>query len=387
VSRGGSLKRSGDGWGFIVDAAAPGATRRQIRKRGFATKKAAQEALTELLAGVQQGTFVAPTRVLVGRYLEDWLESLVIAGRRPTTIAGYRGVIDRYLLPTLGEVPLQQLTALDLDRLYGRLVEQGGRGGRPLSLRTIRYAHSVIGKALGDAERKGLVIRNVARLASPPTSSAARPPEMKVWTPAELRAFLDQTTEHPHGAMFRIAAMTGLRRGELCGLRWSDLDLDAARLQVRRSITAVGRRLVEGDVKTARSRRVVDIDTDTVATLRSHRAGQLQERLLVGPGWQARDLVFADPAGSPWHPDTISQAFDRAVARSGLPRIRFHDLRHGHASHLLVAGINAKIVSERLGHASVAFTLDTYAHVIPGQQADAAAAVAKLIQAAGADLL
>ena len=163
------------------------------------------------------------------------------------------------------------------------------------------------------------------------------------------------------------------------GLRWNDTDLDTGRLSIRHQITTAGEHVIEADVKTNRARRVIDIDDQTISRLRAHRTEQLQLRLAVGSGWKNNDLVFCQPDGRPLHPNTVSQAFDRLVARSHLPRIRFHDLRHGHASQLLAAGVNAKVVSERLGHASVAFTLDTYAHVMPGQQRDAAIAAAALI--------
>jgi integrase len=145
----------------------------------------------------------------------------------------------------------------------------------------------------------------------------------------------------------------------------------------------VGGTPVVGDVKSARSRRSVDLDAGTVAGLRAHRKDQAAERLLVGAGYRDQSYAFATPTGEAWHPDSISGWFERAVALSGLPRIRLHDLRHSHATHLLAAGTNPKIVSERLGHASVAFTLDTYGHVLPGQQADAAQAVARLIALPG----
>jgi integrase len=193
--------------------------------------------------------------------------------------------------------------------------------------------------------------------------------------------FLDSVVHHHHAALFRLAAMTGLRRGELCGLRWADVDLDGATLVVRRTITTVNHELVEGDVKTARSRRSVDIDAATVAVVRAHRTRQLEQRLLVGRGYRDHDLVFASASGEPWNPDSIGQAFGRAVERIDVPRIRLHDLRHTHATHLLAAGVNARIVSERLGHSTVAFTLGVYGHVMPGQQADAAAAVAALVDA------
>ncbi|MDQ1460820.1 MAG: hypothetical protein QOI08_2304 [Actinomycetota bacterium] len=194
------------------------------------------------------------------------------------------------------------------------------------------------------------------------------------------------------------ADVPGLRRGRLTsravaasrgddrpasggagGLRWQDVDLDNARLVVRQAITTVDHEPSLGDVKSTRSRRVIDIDATTVAVLKAQRAHQLEERLRGGPAWVDTGLVFTMPDGRGWHPDVMTRAFARLVKRSGLPRIRLHDLRHTHATHLLAAGTNVRVTSERLGHASVAFTLDVYGHVLPGQQADAAAAVSALI--------
>lgn len=216
-------------------------------------------------------------------------------------------------------------------------------------------------------------------VATPPSATASRAPDMAVWTPDELAAFLEATNGHHHAALFRLAALTGLRRGEVAGLRWGDINLDRATLTVRHTIGQVGRRVVQGEPKTARGRRTVALDPVTVDVLRGHRRTQAEQRLLIGAGWHDHDLVFASPTGEPWAPDSISQAFDRAVARSGLPALHFHGLRHPHASHLLATGVNVKIVSERLGHASVSFTLDVYGHTMPGQQAGAAAAVATLV--------
>ena len=170
--------------------------------------------------------------------------------------------------------------------------------------------------------------------------------------------------------------MTGLRRAELCGLRWQDVELDKERLVVRQSIMTVDHHAVLGDVKTVRSRRVIDLDANTVSMLRTQRTNQLQERLRAGPTWSDSGLVFTMADGQGRHPDVISRAFARLIERSGPPRIRLRDLRHTHATHLLAAGTNVRVASDRLGHASVAFTLDVYGHVLPGQLADAAAAVA-----------
>ncbi len=381
MSRTGSIKRTGSTWGFVLDVGRKDGRRQQVRKRGFRTRKDAQTALNEALAGLQRGAYVRPRRVLFGAYLDDWLATLATAGRRPTTIAGYRRLMRVHVKPALGEMPIQELTAVDLDRFYGQLASVGSPDGRgPLSKSTIRKVHVLIGKALGDAERKGVVQRNVARVASPPSARSAKAPEMTCWTPEQLRTFLDFVAADSHHApMIRLAAMTGLRRAELCGLRWQDVDLDNARLTVRQAITTVDHEPALGDVKSTRSRRVIDLDAATVSVLRAQRTHQLEERLRAGPNWVDTGLVFTMPNGRGWHPDVMTRAFARLVKRSGLPRIRLHDLRHTHATHLLAAGTNVRVTSERLGHASVAFTLDVYGHVLPGQQADAAAAVAALV--------
>ncbi len=221
--------------------------------------------------------------------------------------------------------------------------------------------------------------RNVARLASALSEASARSPEMKVWTPEQLRTLLDFVATDSHGPMLRLAALTGLRRAELCGLRWQDVDLGSARLVVRQAITTVDHEPSIGSVKSTRSRRVIDLDPVTVTVLRAQRKHQLEERLLGGPGWVDSGLAFSMPGGRGWHPDVITRAFARLVERSGLPRIRLHDLRHAHATHVLAPGTNVRVTFERLGHGSVAFTLDVYGHVSPGQEADAAAAVAALV--------
>lgn len=380
MSRSGSITKEPNGaWKLVVDIAPLGAPRRQVRRRGFPTKRAAQEALDEIKGTVRRGEWVAPDRASLGDYLTRWLDGLTTAGRRDTTVDSYRRTLRYVFTRPIAHVPLQALTALELDGLYSELSTSGRRDGTGLSLRTVRYVHAVLRKALADAEGKGIIARNVARRASPPRTAATRAPEMSVWTPAELHSFFELTADHHHGALIRLAGMSGLRRSELCGLRWSDIDLDAGLLRVRRRITTVDHRPVEGDVKSARSRRTVDLDAETVRVLRVHRRMQLEQRMSVGPHYRDADLVFAMPDGRGWNPDVITRAFDRLVKASPLPRIRLHDLRHTHATHLLATGANPKVVSERLGHASVAFTLDVYGHVLPGQQADAAAAVAALV--------
>jgi integrase len=342
------------------------------------TEEDAQQALTEILKALDDGTFVDPSKLTVGSYLTAWIQ-----GRRarestkPSTWAGYKVNLDAHIIPGIGDVRLQKLTATDLDGLYADLLSGARR--RRLSRRTVRYCHSIIRKALADAVRKGQVARNVADLADPPSTRTTRAPEMRTWSAAELRTFLDRARGDRLYPAFLLAATTGLRRGELLGLRWRNVDLDQARIAVRESLVPVAGELTFTTPKTAKGRRSVAVDPGTITAIREHRKLQIEERLKAGPVYQDNDLVFATEDGSPLPPDRLRWAFERIIRQAGVPRIRLHDLRHTHATLALAAGVHPKVVSERLGHSTVSMTLDTYSHAIPALEEEAAATVAALI--------
>lgn len=388
MSRAGSITRDGSGrWQFVVDLTPPGAKqRKQIRRRGFKTKAAAQEELDELKGNVKGGTYVAPSRLLVSEWLERWLRGLPATGLRSTTIEDYRRKLDWYVLGRgIADLRLQQVTAADLDELYGELTASGKRDSTGLAAGTVRGVHLVLSRALADAVRTDLLARNPAERARPPAASAAQS-DLTVWSPAQLGTFLGSVADHQLATLWRVYAMTGLRRGEGLGLRWSDIDLEGATLTVAQSVAPPKRRKggppakpALGPVKTKRSRRRVDLDPVTVAMLKAHRKAQLEQRMLLGAGWRELDLVFPRVDGELYNPESVALTFKRLGEKAGLPKIRLHDLRHGHATHLLAAGANPRMVSERLGHSSVAFTLDRYGHVLDGQQSHAAAAVAALV--------
>lgn len=238
-------------------------------------------------------------------------------------------------------------------------------------------------KALSDAVRSGRLAENVAVRANKPRLRRARRKELRTWNAEELRTFLESTRGDRLYPAFLLAASTGLRRGEVLGLRWRDLDLDNATASVVQTVISVDYKVQKSDPKTAGSGRLVNLDNSTVSALRRHRSHQATERLARGSVYADQDLVFAMDDGSPLHPESFSQAFERRSASAGLPRIRLHDLRHTHATLALAAGISPKVVSERLGHASVAFTLSVYQHVLPGMQAEAAELVAALVWGSG----
>lgn len=288
-------------------------------------------------------------------------------------------MIDRYVVPHIGRVPLRNLTVTHLEDLYARLRSSGRHDGGPLAPKTVLNVHQILRTALGDAERAGLVHRNVARLMDPPGHGAA--PEQRCWNEHELGQFLQVAIEHRLGPAIWLAAMTGMRRGEVLGLRWSDIDLDTATLSIRRSVSCTGYQVHTTPTKTRTSRRAIDLDQQTAAVLREWRHHQLEELGTI----TADGSVFTRPDGQPVHPHTLSQTVARLQRAAGVPSIRLHDLRHTHATLMLKHGIPLKVVSERLGHSTPAFTMAVYQHVLPGMQRDAANTFARLITTADPD--
>ncbi len=265
--------------------------------------------------------------------------------------------------------------------LYAALTESGRRDGRGgLSARTVQYCHVILHRALRDAVRRGYVVRNVSDYALVPAPKRTRrSAEMATWTAHEVATFLDVTRHDRLYVVWYVALMTGMRRGEVLRLRWRDCDLEAGRVRLVRQLRIVRHVPEFSDLKTDRSRRQVGLDPRTATLLRQHRTTQLEERLMVGDGYLDGDLVFAMPDGVHYHPEAVSKVFDRRVARWGMPHITFHHTRHTWATLALQAGVHPKMVSDRLGHASVAFTLDVYSHAIQGLDDDAAARVAELV--------
>lgn len=241
----------------------------------------------------------------------------------------------------------------------------------------MRRIHATIHKALADAVRWGRLARNPADQSDPPRAAA---PEMSVWTPEELRTFLDSVRSDRLFAAWLLAATTGMRRGELLGLRWADIDPDSSTARVRQIRTVARYEVVTGSPKTEKGARTISLDPATVATLRTHRIAQMEERLAVGPAHQETgDLVFTREDGSPIHPERFSAWFKQHCRRSGLPPVRLHDVRHSYVTALLAAGVPLKVVSQRVGHSSPMVTMSIYQHVLPGDDQAAAATGAQAI--------
>lgn len=275
---------------------------------------------------------------------------------RPTTHGGYSRSVS-HIVWKVGHVRLTELTALQIEKAYAELIEQG-RYGRPLSAKSVRNVHTALRRALGDAERLGVIARNAARMARPPTYQR---PEMLTWSAEDLGLFLEHARADRLYAAFVLLATTGMRRGEVLGLRWRDVNLDGGWLSIEQTLATVEDRILIGPAKTPRSRRRIALDSATIAVLRRHRVAQAEERLAAGELWvDGNDPVFRQEDGAPLHPDVLTRRFKRLAAEAGLPRLRGpHNLRHTWATLALQSGIHPKVVSDRLGRA----TIDTYSHV------------------------
>lgn len=381
----GHVAKKGNNYYAVVYEGIDPATGKELRRWHAAgpRRSDADRLVNDLVRRRHEGDTTIADRVTLGAYLtERWLP-LQESRLRPRTYRSYESVVELHVVPRIGRIRLAKLQPDDLDGLYVELLRNGNRRGKAaggLSPASVRYVHRVLRKALGDAHRKGIVSRNVASQADPPSPAANADPEaMHVWDAAELRHFLDVTATHRHHVLFTVAARTGMRRGEVLALHWHDIDFDRSTITIRRSLAEVGWDLQFTDVKTRTARRTINISSQALDALRRHRDAAEEAAAGSAEAFDPKGLVFAGPDGGPIHPEYVTRAFDRLVAKHGLPRIRFHDLRHTHATLLLRAGVPVKVVSERLGHASPGFTLNVYQHVLPGMQAEAAEVFERLL--------
>lgn len=318
-------------------------------------------------------------RLRLSTFLQEWLEGKR-ATVRPLTWTRYEGLL-AHVQRALGAQQLTRITARAIQRFYSDLQAEKPAGAG-LSSTTAHHVHSALRQALASAERQGLIARNPADLVDAPRM---RQTEMHTLDLEQSRALLAVAQGDRLEALYVLALATGMRQGELLALRWRDVDLDAHHVQVRGTLSRrSGHGYSIGEPKTKRSRRRLDLDAESVAALRRQRVRQAEERLATGALWgsDARwpDLVFTNRVGRPLDARNLAQqSFKRLLERAELPIIRFHDLRHTAATLMLLQGINVKVVSERLGHASVAITLDRYAHVLPSMQRDAAEVIGKAL--------
>ncbi len=329
----------------------------------FETQKDANAWRHTIIEQRRQGLVFAGSKVSLSKFLDEWL---VVAKTsvRPNTYQQYSQVVHQHINPVLGYIVLKDLRPDHVQSLYTNKLANG------VSPNTTRMIHAVIHRALNHALKLGLVYRNVA-------DSVTRPKvvrkEMKTLNDFQVRQLIQVAESEQMRLLLWVAVVTGLRQGELLGLKWSDLDWTSRRIQVQRQVQRrKGVGLVFCEPKSASGRRVIVLGKSTIEKLREYKNNQAKESILLGEKWHENGLIFPSPIGTPLDPSNVLKTYKDCLNRAGLPNLRFHDLRHTAATLMLQQGVNPKIVSERLGHSDISLTLNTYSHVLPPMQEEAA---------------
>ena len=368
----GHIRRRGKkSWAVILDLGRDAIGKRKQKwhtVRG--TKKDAEAVLARLVHELGTGEYVEPSKMLVREYLERWLKDYAGQSVSPKTLERYRQIIDGNITPAIGGYGLSKLKPLHIQSFYTEALTSGrkdGKGG--LSAQTVLHFHRILHRAMGQAVKWQLLARNPVDAVEPPR------PERKEMVALD-ESGTAQLLKKLYGSILYmpviIAVTTGMRRGELLALRWRNVDLKNGQITINQALEQTKDGVRFKTPKTDRSRRGVALPSFVVDILKAHKKEQAETRLKLGPAYENNDLVLPRPDGTVWPPDSFSTVFAAFIRRSKLPHVRLHDLRHSHATQLLLQGVHPKVVSERLGHSKVGITLDTYSHVLPGMQEDAA---------------
>jgi integrase len=328
------------------------------------TRKEVQEQLKVALLEQKQGTLVTSPQQTVEQYLKYWLENVHRQSIRVLSYVRYEEFVRLHLVPAIGHIQMQKLSPQHLQALYARKLDEG------MAPKSVIFMHNLMHKALKDAIRWNLVSRNVCDAVSPPRRKRF---ETHPLNTEQVHQLLEAARGHPQEALFVLALATGMRRGELLGLKWQDINFAMGSLQVRRTLNYVPHKgFVEAEPKTEKSRRSIMLAPFALEVLLKHQTRQQVAKAKAGDAWQERDLVFCTSRGTPLDPRTqVHLPFKKLLKQAGLPNIRFHDLRHSTATMLLSMGVHPKVVQELLGHNQISMTMDIYSHVMPTLQQEA----------------
>jgi integrase len=365
----GSIYQRDDGsWCAIIDLGIVNGKRKRKFVYGGSRKEVAEK-LKGLLNQQQQGVNIDPERITVGEFLDRWLDEVVKPQRRARTYDRYAGTVRLHLKPRLGRHLLSKLTAATVQTVINNLAADKGA-------QTAQHARAVLQRALNRAAKWELITRNVVLVTDPPKSKSRA---IAPLTEEQVRQFLTSVADHRLEPLYRLTLSLGLRRGEVLGLRWADIDFAKQTLQITGSLQRVEGKLERSEPKTRAGARTLHLPDVLVELLTEHQRRQNEERMLWGTEWQEHDLVFPTERGTPMEPSNLNRHFKLALKRAGLPlTTRFHDLRHTCATFLIAQGVHPRVVMEILGHSQISLTMNTYGHVLPETQREATTKVADL---------
>jgi integrase len=348
-------------WSFSIDVGLDPVTNKRIQRQmgGFKTKKDAEKAAAELVTQIEKGDYIKPSKETVGAFMLDFVEQTLKNHVAPNTYEGRLGFVNNHIIPKIGHIPLSKLTPMDIQKFYNDLRTEFGAGH-------VQNIGNLLTKAFRQAYEWGMVQKNVVSLVKKPPISRKNT-TMKIWTVEQQKAFLDyaKNDNEFYYSLFLLALTTGMRKGELLGLQWGDVDLKNNTIQVKRTLVIAEKTIYLKDVpKTESSIRSISIAENTIKNLREFKLKQAPNEL---------NLVFPSPKTNLLlYPNSLDKHFHKTIKAAGVPSITFHGLRHTFATTLLELGVNAKIVQEMLGHSTIKTTMDTYSHVLPNMQQGAA---------------
>ncbi|MGM0841374.1 MAG: tyrosine-type recombinase/integrase [Bacillota bacterium] len=367
----GSVKKEGSSWYYVFylgkDA---NGKRRQKKKRGFKTQIEAEKALIEALNEVNKGTYIEPSKILYKDFLDQWLATKQgMLG--PQTLTVYKWFLENKVIPEFGKIPLSDLSVLRIQSYINSLSNQG------YSRSSVKKVYEICKNSLDYAVDYELISKN-------PASKVKLPRQQKkdvinAWDQSEVYTFLNTAKGDPLYIVFLIALTTGMRKSEILGLRWKDVDLDKGLLKINQTLSTDGKYFIQG-AKTKTSLRTINLSPKTIDELKHHKKVISSNKKFYKADYQNLDLVACTGHGTQLNPSNVSRTFNRLCAKANVPKIRFHDLRHTHATLLLSDGTNVKVISERLGHSNTKITLDTYSHVLPTMQEEVARKLDELIK-------
>ena len=354
----GSIRKRGNSYRIRYEGP-PGADgqRRQVHETVHGSRRDAERLLRQRLQEVEQGTHVSRSTITLREYLEEWIRTYGQTNVEPTTARGYQEKFRNYIYGTIGGVQLSQLRPEHADRVYAGMMERG------LSANTVLHLHRALNRALVLAVRSRRISHNPLSMVTPPRVRKTSP---TMWSVEQMQAFLAAAEKEDLREWFELAIYTGLRRSEMAGLKWGHVDLRAGWLRVVEKLVNVpGAGLVSGVPKTDRSRRRLSISPEAVTIFHRQLDRQDRQRSQAGELWSETGHVFTSAVGQPVDPNAVTKAFTHIVRETGLPRLTLRDMRHAHATLLLMDNVHLKVVSERLGHSTVTVTADIYSHVLP----------------------
>ena len=365
------IAKRGSSYSYIVRVKDPETGKsKQKWISGFATKEEAKSARDKARTDSRTGVFVAPTKITVLEHFEAWWQ-IKREKVKPTTAENYRFILDRYILPKLGSLPLKELNSVRIEKMLIDLIQNHSES-------TVRLVSIVLSQGLDRAVKDRLLAFNPAKGIERPKGKKR---SVTPYTSEELKRLLGALESHRLFAFFRLLAFTGARRGEILAVRWSDLDFDKATLSISKNRTRLGKTVIEQDsTKGGDGLRIVQLDFETLRLVKEHRKRQIEERMKAGSSWQDDNYIFTQENGLPLDPSTPYHLFKKTAERLGLRSESLHSLRHLHATELLNSGAGVHLVKDRLGHSDISTTLRTYAHVRPEQRQDIADLFAKAIE-------